>query len=75
MIAASLLEFAITGNLGPIALGISRSDVYSLLGAPPLWSTSRHVQSAVIWRYQDIEIYFKNNLVEMIFTDHDDINN
>ncbi len=75
MIEISLLEFAKTGKIGPIYLGLSRNKVHSILGDPPLWGTQDRMNIATIWRYEDIEIYFIDDVVDMIFSDHEDLNN
>ncbi len=74
MIDASLLDFVKTGEIGPIHIGQERGDVLSSIGKPNLWGTEEHMVLATIWRYGDIEIYFNDNKVDMIFSDHDNLN-
>lgn len=67
---ASLRDFARTGALGLIELGMSRAAVEQHLGAPEEWNaTARNYRSATIWKYGDIEFYFQNDELWMIFAD------
>ena len=75
LIEVSLLDFAKTGKLGPIYLGQSRIEVNSILGDPPLWGTQKYMSVSSIWRYGDIEIYFADEVVDMIFSDQGDFTN
>src|SRR5690349_209628 len=70
MISVSLRDFAITGKFGPIQLGMTRAEIEQLLGAPELWGTEEQCEVATIWRYSEIEFYFANHMLKMIFTDH-----
>lgn len=75
MIPVSLCEFARTGLFGPLRLGMSRDEIQYSLGYPELWGTEVHRDSATIWRYSDIEFYFTDHELRMIFTDHDSLSN
>lgn len=65
----SLLSFVQTGYLGPVGLNSSREAVESEFGSPPSWDAESQPDSARIWKYGALEIYFDNHQVWMIFTD------
>lgn len=65
----SLLEFLKTGRFGSLEVGDSRRRVEQLFGAPPSWSAEHEVERASIWKYGDIEFYFNDDLLWMIFAD------
>ena len=69
-----MLEFIRTGELGPLRIGLTRSEVRSLLGDPPQWVAAEPKESSQIWRYGDVEFYFADETLVMIFADHDDRN-
>ena len=49
---------------------MNRSIVEQHLGSPDGWDASaRNRQSATIWKYGDIEFYFQNDALYMIFMD------
>ena len=67
---ASLLEFARTGAFAGITIGHSRRQVESILGLPETWGMPPSpIESAEIWKYGDIEFYFHDDELWMIFTD------
>ena len=72
-VEASLLEFARTGQFGPLRCGTSREELLAALGAPPLWGTEQDREIASIWRYGNVEFYFDEDRVWMIFSDHEDL--
>jgi hypothetical protein len=57
-ITASLEEFARSGRLGPIALGLTRREVSETLGSPTNWLNGKPVGQSAIWKYGDVEVYF-----------------
>jgi hypothetical protein len=59
-ITASVEDFARHGTLGPIALGVTRARVCELLGPPTCWGTEDSAESASIWLYGDVEIFFES---------------
>ena len=66
----SLREWIATGRFGAIELGVMRADVEHHLGLPPQWSMpAKTPQSATIWKYGDIEFYFQDDKLWMIFAD------
>ena len=73
MVKVSLCEFARTGLFGPISLGMSREELRLLLGNPPMWDADSTIEDASIWRYSDIEFYFQEHKLWMIFTDHESL--
>ncbi len=73
MVSVSLCEFVRSGQFGPFMLGMARYEVQKLIGNPEDWGTESHCESATIWRYADIEFYFTDDKLRMIFTDHDDL--
>lgn len=67
---ASLQEFIQSGVLGSLDVGMSRSAVEECLGAPPSWEAkARGYRKADIWKYGDIELYFQDDVLWMIFAD------
>ncbi len=67
---ASLKEFIQNGSLGSLQVGDSRATVLSNLGAPHLWhANATNFQNADIWKYGDVEFYFQNDALWMIFMD------
>jgi len=67
----SLQDFIISGELGPIRLGMSRTEVEKQLGKADDWSTSHtNQQFPAIWKYGNVELHFgDDDKVEMIFLD------
>ena len=66
----SLLEFARTGNFGPLRAGNDRSKVLEVLGTPPTWGPSKEtIDTAPIWKFGDFEFHFSGDYLFMIFTD------
>lgn len=66
----SLREWLATGKFGSIQFGDNRADVAACFGAPPQWSTpAKTAATAAIWKYGDIEFYFNNDKLWMIFAD------
>ncbi len=65
----SLLTFIHTGRLGAIGLGSTRTEVELAFGSPPNWDAQSQPESAQIWKYGAMEIYFDQHRVWMIFTD------
>ena len=59
-ITASVEDFARHGTLGPIGIGVTRARVRELLGPPPSWSADDPMESASIWKYGDVEIFFES---------------
>lgn len=69
-ITTSLLDVAKTCRLGPLHLGMSRDDLRTLLGPTGNWGLGESEDRAVIWLYDEIEFYFGEGRLKMIFTDH-----
>ena len=66
----SLREWIATGKFGAIQIGDTRADVAACLGKPPQWSTpAKTPAKAEIWKYGDIEFYFNDETLWMIFAD------
>lgn len=66
----SLRDFAATGKFGAIELGTRRANVRDILSEPPNWGApSENPERAAIWKYGDIEFYFSEDVLWMIFTD------
>jgi hypothetical protein len=70
MIDASLLEFAKTGQLGPLHAGMTRDELAQQLGLPETWSAPSRREHASIWKYGDVEFHFQGHRVFLIFCDH-----
>jgi len=66
---ADLEEFARSGQLGPLAIGLSRNQVFALLGAPADWLKEKPVNESAIWKYGDLELYFEGDHLHMIHFD------
>jgi hypothetical protein len=67
---ASLKDFIQIGSFGLIELGTNRSAVEQHLGLPDDWlADARNCQTSNIWRYGDIEFYFQQDELYMIFAD------
>jgi len=75
MISVSLRDFAATGEFGPIRLGTTRDEIRRQFGTPELWGSEERMEAARIWRYSEIEFYFADHILYMIFTDHDALTN
>ncbi len=60
MITVSLEEALRTGTFGPLAPGMTRAQVESLVGLPDaMGSTSRKYRTPRIWMYGDIEVRYE----------------
>ena len=60
MVEVSLLEWLRSGQLGPLASGLSRTEVGQVLGAPDVvGGTSRKYRAPAIWKYGDVELHFE----------------
>jgi hypothetical protein len=57
-ISASLEDFAGSGRLGPLALGLTRGEVADALGPPTDWLNGKPVGRSAIWKYGDAEVFF-----------------
>ena len=67
---ASLQEFVESGVLGTLQVGASRAAVEESLGKPRSWEDrARGYRKADIWKYGDIELYFQDDVLWMIFAD------
>lgn len=67
---ASFKEFIESGVLGLLRVGMKRAEVEQSLGAPPSWEArARGYRKADIWKYGDIELYFQDDALWMIFAD------
>ena len=70
MTPISLLEFARTGAFAGIMIGHSRQLIESILGLPETWGMPpTRIETAEIWKYGDIEFYFHDDELWMIFSD------
>jgi hypothetical protein len=56
--ATSLEDFARTGKLGPLALGMQRSRVVEFVGRPSDFSARQPEARAAVWRYGSAELHF-----------------
>lgn len=71
---ASLKELIQDGNFGLIELGMSRVGVEEILGSPDCWGGNEcNYRQANIWKYGDVEFYFQDETLWMIFIDDCDI--
>lgn len=68
----SLLDFFRTGNFGPVQLGMSRQEVYDLLGEPDDYGCpNTSLMEANVWLYDAIELHFFDEFpLWLICTDH-----
>jgi len=64
-VSVSLKEFLRTGRLGPIALGMTASEVEALLGGQGTLAAEPSV-----WAYGSIELHFSRRRIFMIYADH-----
>jgi tetratricopeptide (TPR) repeat protein len=82
-IEVSLKDFIQTGQLGPIRLGMTRQEIYDLLGEPDGWTgtypsltdatfTPIGPRGFPLWAYGPIEFYFGEveQRLYTIYTDH-----
>jgi hypothetical protein len=70
MTSISLLDFFRSGQFGPIQLGMTRQEVYDLLGEPDGYGCpDTHLMKAGVWLYDAIELHFSPRLW-LITTDH-----
>ena len=68
----SLREWIATGEFGPIQIGDTRADVATCFGTPQNWGpwkSNATYEKAEIWKYGDIEFYFNDETLWMIFAD------
>lgn len=68
----TLIDFFRTGNFGPVQLGMTRQEVYDLLGEPD-WcqSPDTNLMRSNIWMYKPIELHFFDEFpLRLICTDH-----
>ena len=66
----SLRDWLATGKFGAIQIGDNRDDVAACFGAPKNWSTPAKIPAtAAIWKYGDVEFYFNDETLWMIFAD------
>lgn len=73
---ASLKEFIQSGSLNSLEVGMSRAAVEQSLGAPPSWEArARGYRKADIWKFGDIELYFQDDVLWMIFADDFEVPN
>lgn len=56
-VEVDLKTFLISGQFGPIMLGLSRSQILKLLGWPDAWLPKTKL-TAYLWAYEWIEFYF-----------------
>ena len=75
-VKASMLEFARTGQLGPLRCGMSRDELLAAVGPPSDWMLDTvdriksRMETSGIWWYGDVEFHFDEDRVWMIFSDH-----
>lgn len=74
-IAASLEEFARTGRLGLLSIGLTRAEVLSSLGAPTDYAAGKPIEQSDIWKYGDVEVYFADEVVWLVHFDWFDVPN
>jgi hypothetical protein len=68
---ADLEEFARSGQLGPLSIGLKRDKVSALLGSPTDWLNETPVDRSAIWKYGDLELYFDDD--EYVYMIHFDL--
>ncbi|HEX4795535.1 MAG TPA: hypothetical protein VH370_17215 [Humisphaera sp.] len=51
-------QFSTTGNISPIRLGMTRSQVRSIFGEPHDVSVDRVPDEPSVWKYGDLEFHF-----------------
>ncbi len=68
-ITASLEDFARTGRLGPLSVGLNRDEVLKFLGAPTDFLAGKLVDQSAIWKYGDVEVYFADDVVSLVHFD------
>lgn len=67
----SLKDFLLTGDFGPVSLGMTREQVAACLGEPEHRSVpTRGQRIPAIWKYGDIEFHFSGNNLWLIFADN-----
>jgi hypothetical protein len=69
----SLLDFAKTGQFGPITIGSTRTEVRTAFGDPTDYTARQPMELADVWRYGDLEIHFTDELVSLLYSDGFDI--
>jgi hypothetical protein len=51
-----------TGNIGPVSLGMTRSELRALFGIPDdVGSSWRRQKEPLIWRYGEVEFHFSSD--------------
>jgi hypothetical protein len=72
-IEVDLKTFLLSGQFGPLTLGLSRSQIVKSLGWPDGWTHGEHKLIASVWAYDWIEFYFDSqHRLELIRSDHMD---
>ncbi len=75
MVKASMQDFLQSGQLGPIRLGMSRTQVRELLGDPDdIGGTSRKYRVPATWKYGDIELHYERGKDQLVLIHADDFN-
>jgi hypothetical protein len=69
-VIADLEEFARSGRLGPLSIGLHRNQVSDLLGPPTDWLNKQPVDRSAIWKYGDLELYYDD--VDCVYMIHFD---
>lgn len=70
---ADLHQFARSGRLGPLAIGVSRQSLVRTLGPPTDWGVGGSADVAGIWKYGDMELHFADDEVWLIHCDNFDV--
>lgn len=68
-----MIDLVRMGELGPLRHGLTRAAIRDILGPSQQWGPEKFVDLAMIWRYGDIEFYFKDGLLSWIFSDHENL--
>jgi len=73
-IVADLEEFARSGQLGPLSIGLNRGQVSAILGSPTDWQNEKSVDRSAIWKYGDVVLHFDDdNRLYLIHCDWFDV--
>ena len=65
----SMLDFARTGTLGPITIGMSRERLRVTVGPPDDWAAGGTMSRAGVWLYGNIEVHFADDEVFLVHSD------
>jgi len=69
-IKIDLKEFILQGKFDHLKLGMTKDKVLTILPEPEGWNSKNGFRKASAWVYGDFELYFQEDKLYMIFTDH-----